>query len=143
MKRKYQHFRQYPERPHMPLPTDAQTLLDGWARGNLLAPDCPSRPILQHLTSRWGALVMIVLATGTHRFSALRRKIGGISERMLAQTLQDLEADGMILRTAHAVVPPHVDYALTPLGAEAAVHVVALAGFVEGALGRVMLGRAA
>jgi DNA-binding HxlR family transcriptional regulator len=125
-----------------PSPT-AQDLLDDWSRGNVLAPDCPSRPVLQHLTSRWGTLVMIVLSTGTHRFSALRRKIGGVSERMLAQTLQQLEGDGFVQRTAHDVVPPHVDYALTPLGAQAAAHVVALVGFVEGALPKVMAARAA
>ncbi|MGQ0567373.1 MAG: winged helix-turn-helix transcriptional regulator [Gemmobacter sp.] len=90
----------------MDLTNDAHDLLDRFARGDVLASDCPSRPVLQHLTSRWGALVMIVLATGTFRFSALRRRIGGISERMLAQTLQALEADGMVLRRAHDVVPP-------------------------------------
>ena len=115
----------------MTLPATAQTLLDTLTCGNVLAPDCPSRPILQHLTSRWGTLVMIVLATGTHRFSTLRRKIGGISERMLAQTLQQLEGDGMVRRLAHDVMPPHVEYSLTPTGAEAAAHVVALAGWIE------------
>ncbi|MBL9051194.1 MAG: helix-turn-helix transcriptional regulator [Tabrizicola sp.] len=123
------------------LDTDAQALIDRWARGNVLAPDCPSRPILQHLTSRWGGLVMIVLATGSHRFAQLRRRVGGISERMLAQTLQELEADGFILRTAHPVVPPHVDYELTPLGREAAEHVVALTSWIEGALPRILAER--
>lgn len=120
---------------------DAQRLLDGWQRGNLMAPDCPSRPVIQHLTSRWGTLVMVALALGPHRFSELRRRIRGISERMLAQTLQDLEADGFVLRVAHAVVPPHVDYSLTPLGAEAAGHVVALAGWVEDNLPRILSAR--
>jgi DNA-binding HxlR family transcriptional regulator len=73
---------------------NAQALIDGWAAGDVMAPECPSRPVLQHLTSRWGTLVMVALAVGPHRFSALRRQIGGISERMLAQTLQELEADG-------------------------------------------------
>lgn len=122
----------------MPLPADAQHLLDDWSRGNVLAPDCPSRPVLQHLTNRWGALAVIVLATGTHRFGALRRKIGGVSERMLAQTLQALEGDGMVNRVAHDVVPPHVEYSLTPLGSEAAAHVVALAALIEGNLPRIM-----
>lgn len=122
---------------------DAQALFAGWQRGNVLAPDCPSRPVLQHLTSRWGALVMVALAMGPHRFSALRRQIAGISERMLAQTLQDLEGDGFVLRTAHPVVPPHVDYELTPLGHEAAGHVVALARFVEANLPRILARSAA
>ncbi len=91
---------------------NAQALLNGWQRGNVLAAECPSRLILQHLTSRWGTLVMVALATGPHRFSELRRAVRGVSERMLSQTLKDLEADGFVRRTAHAVVPPHVDYAL-------------------------------
>lgn len=122
---------------------DARALMAGWERGDVLSPACPSRAILQHLTSRWGVLVMVVLATGPHRFSALRRRIGGVSERMLAQTLQQLEADGMVHRHAHAVVPPHVDYSLTPLGQEAAAHVVALTGWIEGRLVDVLAARPA
>lgn len=116
----------------------AQDLLEGWQRGNVLAADCPSRLVLQHMTSRWGTLVMIALLTGTHRFSALRRKVGGVSERMLAQTLQLLEADGMVARQAHNVVPPHVDYSLTPLGQAAAGHLVALTGWIEGNLPQIL-----
>jgi DNA-binding HxlR family transcriptional regulator len=117
---------------------NAQALFDHWKAGNVLATNCPSRPILQHLTSRWGTLVMVALATGTHRFAELRRKVGGVSERMLSQTLKDLEADGFVLRTAHAVVPPHVDYELTELGQEAAKHVVALAAWIEVALPEIL-----
>lgn len=111
-------------------------------QGDVLREMCPSRAVLQHLTSRWGVLVMVVLSRGTHRFSALRRQIGGVSERMLAQTLQNLEADGMVRRVAHDVVPPHVEYSLTPLGAEAAERVIALAGWVEGRLPAIMAHRA-
>jgi DNA-binding HxlR family transcriptional regulator len=118
--------------------TAAQQLLDHWHKGNVLAPDCPSRPVLQHLTSRWGTLVMVVLATGPHRFAQLRRAVGGVSERMLSQTLKDLESCGFVLRTAHPVVPPHVEYALTPLGQTAAGHVVALAGWIENALPQIL-----
>jgi DNA-binding HxlR family transcriptional regulator len=121
----------------------AQGLLDGWQFGNVLAADCPSRGILSHLTNRWGTLVMVALATGPHRFAELRRRVGGVSERMLSQTLKDLEADGFVLRTAHQVVPPHVDYELTPLGVEAAGLVVALVGWIEGALPRIMAGKLA
>ena len=121
----------------------AQDLFRKWERGNLMAPDCPSRPILQHLTSRWGALVMIALAIEPHRFAQLRRRVGGISERMLAQTLDELEADGFVLRTAHPVVPPHVDYELTAMGREAAEHVLGLTRWIEGALPRIMAGRKA
>jgi DNA-binding HxlR family transcriptional regulator len=111
-------------------------------QGDVLLEMCPSRAVLQHLTSRWGVLVMVVLSRGTHRFSALRRQIGGVSERMLAQTLQNLEADGMVRRVAHDVVPPHVEYSLTPLGAEAAERVIALAGWVEARLPAIMAARA-
>ncbi len=100
-------------------------------KGNVLAADCPSRQILQHVTSRWGTLVLIALADGTLRFAQVRRHVGGISERMLAQTLQVLESDHLVRRVAHDVVPPHVDYSLTPLGREVATRVLNLAGWIE------------
>ncbi|WP_149140390.1 winged helix-turn-helix transcriptional regulator [Gemmobacter caeruleus] len=105
---------------------------------DVLAAECPSRQILAHLTSRWGTLVMLVLLSGTHRFSALRRRIGGVSERMLAQTLQQLEADGLVTRRVHDVVPPHVDYSLTDLGHEAGTHLAALTGWIEDNLPRIL-----
>lgn len=109
----------------------------------MLTPLCPSREILNHLTSRWGVLVLIALLAGTQRFSQLRRKIGGVSERMLAQTLQLLESDGMVERHAYEVVPPHVEYALTPLGKEAAARVRELADWVEAHYGEVLSHREA
>jgi len=111
--------------------TDAQDLLSRWQRGNVMAADCPSRQVLNHLTSRWGVLILIALLQGTQRFSQLKRIIGGVSERMLAQTLHQLEADGVIHRHAYQVVPPHVEYRLTPLGHEAAVKVRELADWIE------------
>ncbi len=107
-------------------------------RGNVLAADCPSRQILQHVTSRWGTLVLISLADGTLRFAQIRRRIDGVSERMLAQTLQVLESDRLLTRLAHDVVPPHVEYTLTPLGAEVATRVLNLAGWIENNLGRLL-----
>lgn len=111
-------------------------------RGDLLAAACPSREVLKHVTSRWGVLVLMVLEKGTHRFSELRRAIGGISERMLAQTLQWLEGDGLVVRVAHEVVPPHVEYSLTPLGREAAEKVRDLADWIEVNLPRIVAERA-
>ena len=99
--------------------------------GELLSAGCPSREVLKHVTSQWGVLVLIVLQRGTHRFSELRRRIGGVSERMLAQTLQLLEADGFVARRAYPVVPPHVEYSLTPLGEEVAEKVRVLADWIE------------
>lgn len=98
---------------------------------------CPSRRILSHVTSRWGVLVLIALRDQTLRFSALRRHIGGVSERMLAQTLQTLEADGFVIRRSFDVVPPHVEYSLSPLGEEVTGKVAALAEWIEDNLGRI------
>jgi DNA-binding HxlR family transcriptional regulator len=111
-------------------------------RGNLLAEACPSREVLKHVTSRWGVLVLMVLETRMHRFAELRRAIGGVSERMLAQTLQWLEADGLVQRIAHDVVPPHVEYRLTPLGRQAARRVRGLADWIEVNLPQVMAAQA-
>lgn len=112
-------------------------------RGELFSVACPSRKVLQNVTSRWGVLVLVALMAGTYRFSELRRKIGGVSEKMLAQTLQALEADGFVLRTAHPVVPPHVEYSLTRMGQEVAREVESLADWIEGNLYRIMENRQA
>jgi DNA-binding HxlR family transcriptional regulator len=104
---------------------------------------CPSRGVMEHVTSRWGVLVLIALSEQMHRFSALRRRVGGVSEKMLAQTLVHLEHDGFVQRTAYAEVPPRVEYRLTPLGAEVAEHVAGLARWIEQSLPRVQRARAA
>ena len=101
---------------------------------------CPSREVLKHITSRWGVLVLIALEGRTRRFSEIRRAIGGVSERMLSQTLQWLEQDGLVERRAFQVVPPHVEYSLTPLGEEAAEKVRALADWVETSLPQILQG---
>ncbi|MCQ9135516.1 winged helix-turn-helix transcriptional regulator [Streptomyces hilarionis] len=96
---------------------------------------CPYRLVLEHLTSRWGVLVLIELLERSHRFSELRRAVGQVgrpvSEKMLAQTLQNLERDGLVHRDAKPVIPPRVDYSLTELGREAAEQVRALAGWTH------------
>jgi len=122
---------------------DPRALSHRLRRGDLLAAACPSREVLKHVTSRWGVLVLMVLETRTHRFSEVRRAIGGVSERMLAQTLQWLEGDGLVERVAFDVVPPHVEYSLTPLGREAAAHVRGLADWIEVNLHRVLATRKA
>lgn len=119
------------------------SLLERIRMGEILARDCPSREILNHVCSRWGVLVLVVLLDGMHRFSELRRKIGGVSEKMLSQTLQSLEQDGFLDRKALPVVPPHVEYSLTPLGVEVAKHVDGLTTWIEQNLPRIMEARQA
>ena len=116
----------------------APSLAARMRRGDLFSEKGPSREILKHLTSRWGVLVLVALRGGTHRFSELRRKVGGVSERMLAQTLQWLEADGLVRRQSYPVVPPHVEYSLTELGQQAAEKVELLANWIEGNLPQLM-----
>ena len=116
----------------------SEHIMHGHLRGNLFAAACPSREVLKHVTSRWGVLLLVALMAGTHRFSDLRRKIGGVSEKMLAQTLQWLEADGFVLRVQYPVVPPHVEYSLTALGEEVALRVRDLADWIEVKLPEIM-----
>lgn len=113
-----------------PTQDSGATLSDKIIRGEVLVDGCPSRSILEHVTSRWGVLAIVALAKGVYRFSELRRKVGA-NERMLAQTLQRLEADGLVLRVSHPVVPPHVEYSLTPLGQQLAPRVEALVDWIE------------
>ena len=103
---------------------------------------CPSRVVLEHLTSRWGILAIIVLSDGTHRFSELRRTIGGVSEKMLAQTLRALEGDGFVVRTSYPEIPPRVEYSLSPTGREVAPHLEALTGWIERSMPRIEHARA-
>jgi DNA-binding HxlR family transcriptional regulator len=121
--------------------SEAETLSARFERGNLFAAPCPSRDVLSHVSSRWGVLVLIGLQTGTYRFSELRRKMGGVSEKMLAQTLQALVRDGFVHRVSHPVVPPFVEYSLTPMGEEVAVRVAGLANWIEENLLRVLEAR--
>lgn len=106
--------------------------------GNLYDPDCPSRSVLDHITSRWGSLILLVLLNGTQRFSALVREIGGVSEKMLAQSLKALEMDGFLRRTVYPTIPPRVEYSLTPAGREVATHIKSLTDWVEDNVGKVM-----
>jgi DNA-binding HxlR family transcriptional regulator len=82
----------------------------------ILPEACSTRVVLDHVTSKWGVLVLLALAQGTLRWGELRRTVEGISEKMLASTLRTLERDGFVSRDAHPVIPPRVDYALTGRG---------------------------
>jgi DNA-binding HxlR family transcriptional regulator len=115
---------------HLEVSTEARAE-DAPRVGNCDSVTCVSRAVLDHLASRWGSLILRQLTRGERRYSELRAAIGGISEKMLAQTLRELERDGLISRTSYPVVPPHVVYALTPLGDECASHVGALVRWIE------------
>ncbi len=101
------------------------------ARGQVFDSACRSREVLTHLTGKWNVLLLIALRSGTMRFAELRRKVSGVSERMLAKSLQQLEAHRLLIRTSYPVVPPRVEYTLTPLGHEAADRMARLTDWIE------------
>jgi DNA-binding HxlR family transcriptional regulator len=108
---------------------------------SVFARDCPSRGTLEHVTGRWGALTLGALHEGTFRFNELRRRVDGVSEKMLSQTLHALERDGLVHREAQPTNPPRVDYTLTPLGHEVSERLLTLIRFVEGRMDDVLEAR--
>jgi DNA-binding HxlR family transcriptional regulator len=86
------------------------------ATDGILPQPCATRTVLDHVTSKWGVLVLIALSQGTHRWAELRRTVQGVSEKMLASTLRTLQQDGFVTRTSYPEVPPRVEYALTERG---------------------------
>jgi DNA-binding HxlR family transcriptional regulator len=101
------------------------------AVGNCDSARCIARDVLSNLATKWASLVLRRLGGGEQRYSEIRDAIQGISEKMLAQTLRELERDGLVTRTSYPVVPPHVVYELTPLGREACRQVTALLNWIE------------
>ncbi len=92
---------------------------------------CTVRQILDRVADKWSLLVISLLEERTLRFSELQRLVDGISQRMLTVTLRQLERDGLVRRTVHPVVPPRVDYELTPLGATLHDTIEALVNWTE------------
>lgn len=100
--------------------------------GNVLSSNCPSRLILGHLTGKWSILVLLALSDGEiKRYGELKRKIEGVSEKMLIQTLRLLEDDGIIKRKSYEEIPPVVEYSLTKLGMEVSKEVLGLTSWIE------------
>jgi DNA-binding HxlR family transcriptional regulator len=93
--------------------------------------NCPSRDTLLDITGRWGVLALVALDEGPQRFNALRRHVDGVSERMLSQTLQALERDGLVHREVLEAIPPKVEYSLTALGEDIAERLSALVDLLE------------
>ena len=93
---------------------------------------CPTRTVLDHVMSKWAPLLVVALSDGEPlRWSELRRRAEGVSEKMLAQTLRMLEEDGLVLRDARPVVPPHVEYSLTEMGRDLAARLVPLLEWIS------------
>jgi DNA-binding HxlR family transcriptional regulator len=97
----------------------------------VLPQKCSSRVVLDHITSKWGVLVLIALSESSLRWGELRRVVEGISEKMLAQTLRTLEADGIVNRDATPSIPPRVDYSLTERGREVVDRLLPLMGWIS------------
>ncbi|MGC9963701.1 MAG: helix-turn-helix domain-containing protein [Acidimicrobiales bacterium] len=98
---------------------------------NVFASDCPVRPILDDLTSRWATLVLAALMSRPHRFSHLAARIEGISEKMLSQTLRTLTRDGAVNRIVTPTVPIQVTYELTALGTELTLRLGNLVAWID------------
>ena len=109
---------------------------------DILAPACPSRTVLRHVVDRWTPLVVAVLTRGPHRFGELRAAVGGITPKVLTETLRSMERDGLVTRDQAPGVPPRVDYALTPLGTTLAEPMGALRAWAEGHAEEVLGNRA-
>lgn len=105
-----------------------ELVTDVFARG------CGSRAAFEVVTSKWSSLALLALGEGSYRFNALRRRVEGVSEKMLSQTLQALERDGMLTRDVVTNIPPRVEYTLTPLGEAVAERLRSLADLLEGAV---------
>ncbi len=93
--------------------------------------------MLDHVAGKWTVLIVDALAEGTLRYTDLRRRIEGISQKMLTQTLRQLEADGFVTRTVHPTIPPRVDYTLTELGHSLRVPIAALRDWIETNINRI------
>ncbi|UJV40384.1 MULTISPECIES: winged helix-turn-helix transcriptional regulator [unclassified Streptomyces] len=108
---------------------------------DVFARNCPSRGTLEHVTGRWGVLTMGALYDSSLRFNELRRRVDGVSEKMLSQTLHALERDGLVHRDAQPTNPPRVDYSLTPLGREVSARLMSLISCVEDRMEEVLRSR--
>jgi DNA-binding HxlR family transcriptional regulator len=93
--------------------------------------DCPSRRVLELIANKWALLVIPLLRGKPQRNNELLRKVGGISQKMLTQTLRDLELNGLVLREDHQTVPPHVEYRLSPLGLSLSKTLIAVDRWAE------------
>ena|SRR5579862_1720690 len=104
---------------------------------NVRDPNCPTRAVLNRIGDRWTALIVLVLLDGPRRFTHLRTEIGGISPKVLSETLRRLERDGIVTRTAHAEIPPRVEYGLTALGRSLEQPILLITSWAEHNMNRI------
>ncbi|WP_432981073.1 winged helix-turn-helix transcriptional regulator [Dactylosporangium sp. CA-233914] len=98
---------------------------------DVFAKNCTSRRVMDTVAGRWGILTLAALQEGTHRFNELRRRVDGVSEKMLSQTLHALERDGLVVREVLSAIPPRVEYSLTDSGRRIAAKLSELIDLVE------------
>lgn len=98
---------------------------------NVMLATCPSRTSLAKIANKWTAMIVIALSDGPHRFGVIRQEVGGISGKVLTDTLRDLERDGILTRRSYDEMPPRVEYELTPLGYTLREPLTALARWAE------------
>lgn len=119
-----------------------KTMSDMPLKGYVLSSKCPSRQILEHLTSKWSVLILRCLSQhSVLRFSELKQQIDGVSEKMLSQTLKMLEQDDFVSRKVYAEIPPKVEYRLTSLGKQAAEKIDYLVFWIEDNLDEILAHR--
>ncbi|MER7279850.1 helix-turn-helix domain-containing protein [Dactylosporangium sp. NPDC000244] len=106
---------------------------------DVFARNCTSRPVMETVAGRWGILTLAALHEGTHRFNELRRRVDGVSEKMLSQTLHALVRDGLVVREVHSAIPPRVEYSLTDSGTRIAAKLTELIELVEAEMPRISL----
>jgi DNA-binding HxlR family transcriptional regulator len=99
--------------------------------GDVYDPNCPVRLVLDRIGDKWSVLVLLSLRDGPRRFTDLRRVIGGVTPKVLTQTLRSMAHDGLVTREVFAEVPPRVEYTLTPLGHSLHGPIEAVAAWVE------------
>ncbi|MEV0293360.1 helix-turn-helix domain-containing protein [Nocardia sp. NPDC050710] len=118
-------------------------LEDSGLPADVYSAKCPTRQVLDHVAGKWTVLIVDALADGTMRYTDLRRRIDGISQKMLTQTLRQLEHDGFVSRTVHPTIPPRVEYTLTDLGHGLRTPIAALRDWIETNINRVEAARRA
>ncbi|AXK31545.1 transcriptional regulator [Streptomyces armeniacus] len=110
-------------------------------RGDSFDPDCPTRLVLDRIGDKWSVLVVLALSERDHRFTELRDRIGGVTAKVLTQTLRAMARDGLLTRQVFAEVPPRVEYSLTPLGHSLVAPIMMISDWAEEHVSAVMEAR--